>query len=195
MKFKNKISIKALILLLIIPISTSYTTLKHDIKQVMPIRKVRSKKTLVKNKSFKHFLFELSNRESGNDWTSYNKWGYVGKYQFGRLALTDLGYSNCFTLDEFKNNPSVFPEWLQDDLIVKLININEKTLNSYIIKYKDSIIEGIRITESGIIAAAHLVGSTNTIKWLTDSTHKDITDGNNVSIKHYLTLFAGYKIP
>lgn len=157
-------------------------------------KKIQKKRKKFKHKSFDHFLWELAQRESGNNWTAYNKWGYMGKYQFGNIALRDLGYDGCFTFEEFKKNPEVFPEWLQDELIVKYIKKNKWYLRRYIEKYIGDTIAGIRITESGIIAAAHLVGSGNTGKWFSNNGNVDIKDGNGVSIKHYLKLFSGYQI-
>lgn len=158
------------------------------------ITKKPEKKKRFKNKSFDHFLWALAQRESGNNWTIYNKWGYMGKYQFGEIALKELGYDGCFTFEEFKKNPSVFPEWLQDELIVEYIKTNKRYLRRYIREYSGDTIEGVHITESGIIAAAHLVGSGSTGKWFRNNGKVDIKDGNGVSIKHYLELFKGYQI-
>lgn len=186
----------AFILCLIIPLNSSDIKIEHNIKaHLKPKKEKIKKKKSFKYKSFDHFLWALAQRESGNDWTIYNKWGYMGKYQFGEIAIEELGYSNCFTFKEFKKNPEVFPEWLQDELIIKYININKRNLGSYIKKYNGDTIDSVYITESGILAAAHLVGSGSTVKWLSDSAHIDITDGNGISIKHYLSLFSGYNIP
>ena len=155
---------------------------------------ITKKNKMFKHKSFEHFLYSLAFRESSNNPAAYNRYGYLGKYQFGELALIDLGYGGRFTLKEFKKDPSVFPEWLQDKLIKEHIQKNRRSLRRYIKTYNNTLIDSIQITESGIIAAAHLVGARNTKRWLKSHGKRNIKDGNNVSIRHYLKLFAGYKI-
>jgi hypothetical protein len=169
------------------------TSLGNHIGLIQNIKKSKNRKKF-KSKSFGHFIYSLGEIESGNNWTAYNKWGYMGKYQFGNIALRDLGYDGCFTFEEFKNDPEVFPEWLQDELIVKYIEKNKRYLHNYIKKYSGDIVSGIYITESSILAAAHLVGNSNTTKWFINSGKVDIKDGNGVSIEHYLKLFSGYQI-
>jgi hypothetical protein len=167
-------------------IQTSYFEKKDEVPK-------RTKPSF-KKKSYEHFLYVLAQRESGNDWTIYNKWGYMGKYQFGDLALEDLGYGGCVTIEEFKKDPSIFPEWLQDELIVEYIKKNKRNLRRYIKNFDNTIIDSTEITESGIIAAAHLVGAGNTTKWFDNCGEIDIKDGNGVSIKEYMKTFAGYEI-
>jgi len=38
------------------------------------------------------FLNAIGHRESSNRYDVVNKWGYMGKYQFGRKTLKNLGY-------------------------------------------------------------------------------------------------------
>ena len=38
------------------------------------------------------FLDAIGHRESSNRYTVVNKWGYMGKYQFGKRTLKSLGY-------------------------------------------------------------------------------------------------------
>ena len=43
-------------------------------------------------KSFQQFLNDLGARESACNYKAFNKYGYVGKYQMGEMALIDSGY-------------------------------------------------------------------------------------------------------
>ncbi len=43
-------------------------------------------------KSYEAFLEALSGSESGGKYDIVNRYGYLGKYQFGEMALMDLGY-------------------------------------------------------------------------------------------------------
>jgi hypothetical protein len=40
----------------------------------------------------REFLNSLFQSEGGGNYKVVNKYGYVGKYQFGESALSDLGY-------------------------------------------------------------------------------------------------------
>ena len=43
---------------------------------------------------------KLRQRESSGSYTIWNKWGYLGAYQFGASALTEIGYMHKAKLDE-----------------------------------------------------------------------------------------------
>ena len=78
----------------------------------------------------------------------------MGKYQFGKSTLKGLGYK--ITRDEFLNNPQI-----QEEAMLKLLQHNKKKLKKYIEKYDNKVVHGVYITESGILAAAHLAGQGN----------------------------------
>lgn len=143
-------------------------------------------------RGFEDFLNKLAWRESRGDWKVVNRFGYAGKYQIGKDALTDLNYS--LDLDLFKTNPRIFPEDIQDSLVIELIKLNRKRVSSYIKKYSGKIVNQIKVTESGILAASHLLGSGNVRKWLDSNGKFCPLDGNGVSIEEYLVLFSKYKI-
>ena len=54
------------------------------------------------------FLNDIGFRESGNRYDITNKWGYMGKYQFGKTTLKGLGFK--VTKQEFLNNPQLQEE-------------------------------------------------------------------------------------
>lgn len=43
-------------------------------------------------KTLNDFYNNLGARESGGNYSSVNKYGYVGKYQMGEAAMIDAGY-------------------------------------------------------------------------------------------------------
>ena len=53
-------------------------------------------------------------------------------------------------------------------------------------------INGIHITESGILAAAHLAGESSVKKFFKHQGGYNFADGNGVTLQHYLKAFAGY---
>ncbi len=53
-------------------------------------------------------------------------------------------------------------------------------------------INGTKITESGILAAAHLAGAGSVKKYLRSNGTKGFTDAYGTNIESYLKKFAGY---
>jgi len=131
------------------------------------------------------FLDAIGMRESSNRYDVVNKWGYMGKYQFGRKTLKNLGYD--VTKKEFLNSPI-----LQEKAMLDLLNHNKKILQKYINYWEGKKINGTIITESGILAAAHLAGPGNVKRFLKEG--KEFKDGNGTKLTRYLTQFSGYKI-
>lgn len=151
--------------------------------------------TIIKKDSignFKDFLKKLAFRESSGNWKVINRFGYAGKYQMGKAALHELHFT--LNVDSFRVNPDIFPEYLQDSLVIELVKLNRKRINHYIKEYVGSTVNGIDVTESGILAASHLVGGGNVKKWLKSNGKCCPTDGNGVSIEEYIVLFSNYKL-
>ena len=131
------------------------------------------------------FLNAVGHRESSNRYTVVNKWGYMGKYQFGKRTLKNLGYN--VSRKEFLNSPH-----LQEMAMLDLLSHNKKILQSYINTHEGEIIHGTKITESGILAAAHLAGPGNVKRYFKKG--KQFKDGNGTKLTSYLTKFSGYKL-
>ena len=137
-------------------------------------------------KSFLGFTEDLGFSESSGNYKAVNRLGYVGKYQFGWSALKWVGINSKRT---FLNNPA-----LQDEAFEKLISLNKWVLKDYIAEYNGQIIAGIQVTESGMIAAAHLGGAGNVIKFLESNGDNVFADANNVPITKYMKSFGGYDL-
>lgn len=131
------------------------------------------------------FLDAIAFSESSNRYKITNRWGYMGKYQFHKQTLKDLGYK--VSKKEFLNSPE-----LQERAMMDLLSSNKKSLGYRIQKWEGKIIQGIEITESGILAAAHLGGVGNVINFMENG--EDFKDGNGTSVVKYLTKFSGYNI-
>ena len=135
--------------------------------------------------SHQQFLDAMGHRESSNNYKVVNKYGYMGKYQFGRSTLKTLKIN--VSRSEFINNPK-----LQEQAMYKLLQYNKKKLKRYIEKYNGRVINGVLVTESGLLAAAHLGGAGSVRKWF--RTGKVRRDGNGVKITSYMKLFRGYDL-
>jgi len=150
----------------------------------------------------KDFLRAIGHAESGNNYACANQHGYIGKYQFGLSALVETGVCENYDeakifRDEFLNAPDSIRivKWSgfeQERAMLKLMSINKKDLRRYIKEFKGKIVNGIYITESGILAAAHLGGSGSVKKYFDNQ--DNFSDGNGTSIEAYLKRFCGYKI-
>jgi len=129
-----------------------------------------------------NFLSAIGFRESGNRYDITNTFGYMGKYQFGRSTLKGLGYK--VSKKEFLNNPD-----LQEEAMLSLLNHNKEKLQQYI---DGKTINGIYITESGILAAAHLGGQGSVRRYFRNG--KVFKDGYGTKITSYMSQFSGYDI-
>jgi len=131
------------------------------------------------------FLSAIGHRESGNRYGITNKWGYMGKYQFGRSTLKGLGFK--VTKEEFLSNPQ-----LQEEAMLSLLLHNKEKLQEYIDIFDGQTVNGMLITESGILAAAHLGGQGSVKRYFKNG--KVFRDGNGTKITSYMDRFSGYDI-
>jgi len=129
------------------------------------------------------FLYDMAVRESSNRYDVVNQYGYMGAYQFGSQTLKNLGYK--VTRKEFLSNPA-----LQEEAMLKLLKANKHTLRRQIKRYDGKLVNGVLVTESGLLAAAHLVGAGSVRKWVRNG--KEFKDGNGVTLVSYLKRFNGY---
>ena len=132
-----------------------------------------------------NFLYAIGFRESSNRYDIVNRWGYMGKYQFGRSTLKGLGFN--VTRKEFLSNPQ-----LQEEAMMALLLHNKEKLQKYIDVFDGKTINGMLITESGILAAAHLGGQGSVKRYFKNG--KVFKDGNGTKITSYMKKFSGYDI-
>lgn len=114
---------------------------------------------------YKSYAEKIGEKESGGKYDAVNTLGYLGKYQFGAMALQDMGLVKKGTslkgLDDpanwnieggkkaFLNNPQ-----LQEDTMVKYTKQNLATLNRIGVVNDKSSPQEI----AGYLAASHLLG-------------------------------------
>ena len=132
-----------------------------------------------------NFLEAIGFRESGNRYDVTNKWGYMGKYQFGKRTLKGLGFE--VTKKEFLSNPQ-----LQEEAMIALLLHNKEKLQKYIDIFHGKTVNGMLITESGILAAAHLGGQGSVKRYFKNG--KVFKDGLGTKITTYMEKFSGYDI-
>ncbi len=135
-------------------------------------------------KSFSAFKQALAFKESQGRYDIVNEFGYMGKYQFGGSALRAVGITNR---KEFLDSPI-----LQEEAFKALLAINKHGLRNEIEKYSGKIINGTEITESGILASAHLLGAGSVKRYLRNNGNIRITDGYGTTMRSYMKKFGGY---
>lgn len=80
----------------------------------------------------------------------------------------------------------------QEKAFIALCNINKWNLRKYIKRYVGIKMNGVIITESGMLAAAHLAGAGSVKKYLRSYGKFQFKDGFGTSIKSYIKKFGGY---
>ena len=136
--------------------------------------------------NFTAFKEALAFKESQGKYTAINTLGYLGKYQFGITTLDRFSIKNT---DAFLKNPE-----LQEKAFAALCSVNKWILRKDIRRKVGSTINGITITESGILAAAHLSGAGNVKKYLRSNGNHNLSDAYGSTIQHYMQKFAGYDL-
>ncbi len=164
--------------------------------------------------AYTDFLKALAQRESSMDPAAVNRGTrYVGLYQMGELALQDAGlysgdatygnndYQGSFTgrdgvssLNDFLSDPQA-----QTQAITRYHNL---VWNNYLTQggsggaasYIGQTINGIAVTKSGLVAAAHLVGHGPVKAWLASGGATAPADKTGTKMTEYLQRFAGYEL-
>jgi hypothetical protein len=138
-------------------------------------------------KTFLGFKEAIAFKESRGIYTIVNSLGYLGKYQFGIAALNTLRINN--------SNYFLYTPQLQEKAFRANCNYNKWLLQDEINQYEGKEINGIKITESGIIAAAHLAGAGSVKRYLhKNGKSRKIVDAYGTSIEQYLSNYAGYDV-
>lgn len=137
-------------------------------------------------KTYIGFRQAVAYKESRGKSTLVNPYGYMGKYQFGKSTLRTLG---IYDYQEFLNNVSI-----QDKAFKALVAKNKWELRKEIETYCGRVINGVEITESGIIAAAHLSGAGSVKRYLKSNGRNGFKDGFGTSLRSYIKKFASYDI-
>lgn len=160
--------------------------------------------------SYAKFKAALRQRESGGDYQVVNQLGYLGAYQFGELALIDLGYYRRDGTGKNDWKPRFFTG--KDGIESKNDFLNDKTTQdaaadawfSLLWKYvrardlefyDKQVLNGVELSAAGMVAASHLVGTGGLSTFIRSGGTKIPNDGNGVGIDEYLKLFSGYSMP
>lgn len=124
-------------------------------------------------------------KESQGKYSKVNSLGYMGKYQFGLKTLHTIGITDSAA---FMRSPR-----MQEQAFVALLSKNKWELKDEIQKYSGRVISGVTVTESGILAAAHLGGAGSVRRFLRTNGERKCKDDYGTSVKSYMKDFGGYE--
>jgi hypothetical protein len=150
--------------------------------------------------SYDDFFVALGRRESSLNYDAVNSLGYLGKYQFGKLALKDIGYysaghwtgrNGINSKSEFLANHGVQEQAIRADMQLQWLYLTHKGVTHFV----GHTIKGIHVTVSGMLAGAHLVGAGAEARFLRSAGAFLPHDANGVPVTTYMKLFAGYETP
>jgi hypothetical protein len=140
--------------------------------------------TPIVDDSFIGFKEALAFKESQGEYGKINSLGYLGKYQFGKTTLNRI---RIYNTDEFLKSPE-----LQEEAFIALCSLNKWILQRDIKRCAGKKINGVVVTESGILAAAHLAGAGNVKIYLRSNGKRIFVDAYGSNVQHYMKKFAGY---
>lgn len=138
------------------------------------------------SRDFNGFKEAVAFKESQGKYRVVNTLGYLGKYQFGKSTLQRVGVYNT---NSFLKNPE-----LQEKAFIALCKVNKWILRKDIKRFSGKTINGIKVTESGILAAAHLSGAGNVKKFLRSNGATRFSDAYGATIELYLKKFSNYDV-
>jgi len=137
-------------------------------------------------KSFAGFKEAMGFKESRGRYRTINTLGYLGKYQFGKSTLRILGVYNTYAF--------ISTSLIQEKAFEANLSRNKWVLRRDIKRFVGKTISGVKITESGILAAAHLGGPGSVKKFLRSYGRNSFKDANGTSVRTYMKKFAGYDV-
>lgn len=160
--------------------------------------------------TFAAFLVALRLVESGGDYQVVNTLDFLGAYQFGEAALTDLGYVNydgnaydnnygggwtgkngINSTQEFLANEAVQDQAAEDWMELMWIYIELQKIDSYAWE----TVGQTELTTSGMLAAAHLLGAGALKEFIVSGGTADLRDPYGTSIVKYIDNLGGYEVP
>jgi hypothetical protein len=160
--------------------------LNYNVSQEMPsqVTKDSHSGVLYLGNTYVAFKEAIAFKESQGNYAAVNTLGYLGKYQFGVTTLELLGIKNP---DLFLKSPV-----LQEKAFLANTKRNKWVLRRDIKRFVGKKIDGILVTESGILAAAHLAGPGNVKRYLRSYGALDSEDAYGTDILSYMDKFSGF---
>ena len=166
-----------------------HTQVSHKPFAIAPRSPLTPRKSVgVSIKGLRAFMQHVGRRESDGHYDAVNRFGMLGKYQFHPATLRSLG------IDEDRAHFLASPA-LQDSAMRQYMRDNRTELRPLIRLYSGTVVHGVFVTESGILAAAHLAGTTGVLTFFHPERYAGKTrDANGTTVAMYMMKFAGYNL-
>jgi serralysin len=162
--------------------------------------------------TYSDFFRALGQNESGNNYGFVSSLGYLGRFQFGEEALQAVGFYQgdgtsaidfigswtaksgsygVWDKSGFLNSPAA-----QDAATTAWFERIDSDLNMLGLRqYEGQWIGGGQITNSGLLAGAHLVGVWALKSYLETRGGNDTRDGYGTPVSQYVHKFGDYQTP
>lgn len=156
------------------------------------------------------FLIALQLLESDGNYQSVNTLNYLGAYQFGEAALTDLGFVR-YDGNAFDNNYGggwtgkygvrSAADFLRNERAQdRAANEWVALLWSYaemhdIDNYAWQEVGGVELTPAGMVAAMHLLGPGALEQYIQSDGRADLRDPYGTPIVSYIVKLSDYEMP
>lgn len=140
-------------------------------------------------RTFEQFAQALALQESGGEYKALNRFGYLGRYQFGLARLTDLGL--CRRKPGTTGYANQNFEWIPPHTETEFLNspiLQDRIFQTHIADLRRQL----KQFESGLVAAAHLLG-VGGVKHLLFEGEVD-KDANGTSALDYIKKFASFDL-
>lgn len=135
------------------------------------------------------FMEKIAEIETpGGGYHTVNRFGMMGRYQFSPETIKAVGLQ--VSREQFLENRE-----LQDTAMVRLMVLNEQSLQSFIQRYNGKIVKGVHINRATILAGAHFAGINGVKEFLTNNSQTGTVDGFGTSLKTYMTYFSDFHLP
>ncbi|MBE6713377.1 MAG: RHS repeat-associated core domain-containing protein [Ruminococcaceae bacterium] len=148
------------------------------------------------------YLDALAGSESSNNYSIVSKSGkFWGRYQMGPDALKEAGFwdegGNWTKLANFygvNSKESFLASPLAQDVAITRYNIQQwRHIKNYgLDSYIGSVYCGVYVTQSGLLAACHLVGAYRMNEAVPAG--KEVCDGNGTRASSYMNSYGNYDI-
>lgn len=154
---------------------------------------------MLRSKGLYDFLVDLGQRESSSNYEIKNNLGFMGRWQFGKPRLYDLGLSldGWHPKDQPQKRNISWIEFKKDTLLQDMVMLKHvRDLKYRILKnpreYKiGEVVNGIEITLSGLVAGSHLKGIGGVQQFLKG---QDNEDAYGTKISEYIDKFGDYNL-
>lgn len=182
-KLKNLLQLTVVWMITLFTLSLSYP----ENRSIPPI--IREYE-IVKSKDINDYIEDMAKLESGQRLSAVNQIGMLGLYQFSPTTLKRYGINTDADRRRFLASKK-----LQDSIMIEHITDLRNELATEIRRFSGVRKNGVLITESGLLAGAHLVGVAGLKSWLyPNQFHFAYVDGNGVPASEYVRIMAGYRI-